>query len=86
MFAVQRDNSVSPPGFEMLRDVDVSEYLGEREELLHSMLDSKGNIWFTARFILGQSVAENGTTVGYITPTDEVHVGHLRRQAMRTAS
>ena len=44
MFAVQRDNSVSPPGFEMLRDVDVSEYLGEREELLHSMLDSKGNI------------------------------------------
>lgn len=81
IFVVCRDNSVSPPRFSTVRDIDVSSYLFSGEQLLNSMYDSRLNIWFTTGGIIGiGDAAQNSTTVGYISPSGAVNVMHIPDQ------
>lgn len=81
IFVVGRDNTVQPPVFTTLRDIDLTSYLLAGEQLLNSMYDSNFNIWFTTGGIIGAGdAAQNSTTLGYITPTNEVHVKHIPNQ------
>lgn len=78
IYVIQRDNSVSPPSFETLRDIDLTSYLGQGETLLNSQYDSKFNIWFTTGLILSiGETPQNTSTLGYVSPSGDVHVKHL---------
>ncbi|KAH6666199.1 hypothetical protein B0J14DRAFT_604413 [Halenospora varia] len=83
IFLIQRNNSVSPPAWEMLRDIDVSPHLQPEETLLNAMLDSKRNIWFTTGLILQVDlIPQNSTTIGYITPSNSIHTLRIPNQAV----
>ncbi|TVY88240.1 hypothetical protein LAWI1_G008637, partial [Lachnellula willkommii] len=83
VFVVQKNNSVSPPTFTTSRDIDVSQNLQAGEELLNGMYDTLSNIWFTTGVILGNAgTPENTTTVGYITPANQISTLHLQNQAV----
>ncbi|TVY46007.1 hypothetical protein LOCC1_G004674 [Lachnellula occidentalis] len=83
VFVVQRNNSVSPPTFTTSKDIDVSHVLQPGEQLLNGMYDTLSNIWFTTGVILGLAgTPENTTTVGYITPSDQISTIHLQNQAV----
>lgn len=81
IFVVHRDNTVEPPVFTTLRDIDLSSFLLSGEQLLNSMCDSSFNIWFTTGGIIGAGdAAQNSTTIGYITPSNDVYVKHIPNQ------
>jgi hypothetical protein len=78
IYVIQRDNSVSPPSFQTLRDIDLTSYLAEGETLLNSQYDSKSNIWFTTGLILSiGETPQNTSTLGYVSPSGDLHVIHL---------
>jgi hypothetical protein len=73
IFVVRRDNMVEPSVFTTLRDIDLSSFLLSGEQLLNSMYDSNLNIWFTTGGIIGAGdAAQNSTTLGYATPSNDV--------------
>ena len=81
IFVVSRDNTVDPPVFATLRDVDLSSFLLSGEQLLNSMYDSNLNIWFTTGGIIGAGDApQDSTTLGYVTPSNDVYVNHIPNQ------
>jgi hypothetical protein len=81
IFVVSRNNTVSPPTFTTVRDINLSSYLLPGEQLLNSMYDSRLNIWFTTGGIIGAGdAAQNSTTLGYITPSGVVQVIHIPNQ------
>jgi hypothetical protein len=83
VFVIQKDSSIYPPPFTTLRDIDVSGALQDGEVLLNGMYDTLSNIWFTTGLILGVgNTPQNTTTIGYITPSDEVHTIQLTSQAV----
>jgi len=83
VFVIQRNNSVSPPAFTTLREIDLSHVLQSGEVLLNGMYDTLSNIWFTTGLILGQgSTPQNTTTIGYITPSNQINTIHLQDQAV----
>ncbi|TVY39644.1 hypothetical protein LSUB1_G004497 [Lachnellula subtilissima] len=83
VFVVQRNNSISPPTYTTSRDIDISHVLQSGEQLINGMYDTLSNIWFTTGVILGNGgVPENTTTVGYITPSNQISTIHLQNQAV----
>jgi hypothetical protein len=81
IFVVRRDNTVEPPVFTTLRDIDLSPFLLSGEQLLNSMYDSNLNIWFTTGGIVGAGdAAQDSTTLGYVTPSNDVYVNHIPNQ------
>lgn len=83
LFVVQRHNSIYPPAFRTIRDIDLTAYLQPTEVLLNSMYDSESNIWFTTGVILGTgSLAQNSTTIGYVSSSGEISVFHIPGQVV----
>ncbi|KAH8653997.1 hypothetical protein BGZ60DRAFT_473181 [Tricladium varicosporioides] len=83
IFLIQRKNTISPPSFTLLRDIDVSSYLQPEETILNAMYDSECNIWFTTGLILQVDLTpQNSTTIGYITPSSLVHTLRIPNQVV----
>jgi len=69
--------------FRLVREVDVSSALGTGEVLRAATVDRRGYVWFsTGGPPIGDAPAATTTTIGYITPTDQVVVTHLVDQVV----
>ncbi|KUJ13477.1 uncharacterized protein LY89DRAFT_754243 [Mollisia scopiformis] len=86
LFVVQKNNSVHLPTFTTMRDINLTQYLQLGEVLLNFGYDGLLNIWFTTGLISGtpgtSTAPQNTTTIGYLTPSDEVYTIHIPHSAV----
>jgi hypothetical protein len=72
--------------FRVLRDIDLSSHLDPGDGLLAGVADSSGNLWFVSGGpapAAGQA-PPTSTTVGYVTPEDQVATVTLAGQRVET--
>ena len=81
IYVVSRQECNDTVEFVLQRNVDLTAIISPGEELLNSLRDTDGNIWFTTGGIIGAGDPEQAScTIGYITPNDTIRAEHFEDQ------
>ncbi|MCJ1327032.1 hypothetical protein MMC10_003698 [Thelotrema lepadinum] len=81
IYVVSRQECNGSPELVLQRDIDLTSTISSGEQLLNSLNDAEGNIWFTTGGIIGAGDPEQATsTIGYITADDTIHTQHFQNQ------
>lgn len=71
--------------FRVARDIDLNGHLSDSQGLLAAVSDSSGNLWFVSGGPPPSGQAATDTTVGYVTPEDQVVTVTLSSQRVEAA-
>lgn len=83
LFVVARPDG-NDPSFRVDRDVDLGAHLGAGQGLLAAVVDTGGNLWFVSGGPPPSGAPSPDTTVGYVTPDDQVVTAVLANQRVET--
>lgn len=78
VYVVHRGDCQGVPYFATIRTIDLADVLQSGEQLLNTMYDIAGNIWFSSGAIEGTGdLQQNSTTYGYVTPNGNIVVERI---------